>query len=176
MTRYLISAIVLLIYQSGFTQDKWVSKDLDSIITIQLPENTVYSVKDELGTYTSTTSSCIFFTTVQCSTNPNYAEFIKLPQEKQDDLIEELLDKTMNGAVMRSGNENIPSGKIHVGKYSGREAAWNTQNPVKGGSSYKFTQILYTPNKLYYFQCMYLKGDAKSQTEKNRYFESIKTW
>lgn len=173
MKRHLLSITICLLNLTGFAQDNWVVKDLGSGISVRFPNVPTYKLKGNAGVYTSGTSNCLCMAVVQYDALPNYSDFLKLPQKKQDELIEIFLDNAINGALKQSGNQGEPFTIIKIGSHSGRETVCNGINPANGEQTKKFTKILYAFDKLYFFQCMYLKDDVTSLIEKNKYLKSI---
>lgn len=173
MLKPLIFLCLLAVQLNALSQNDWVTKDLGSGISVKFPSDPVYKLTDKTGGYTSKTTKNLFIALVQYDALPHYTEFLKLPDEQKERLINIFLDNTVKGIVMVDGVDNVPSIALKLGNFPGRQFECDGINPVTGNSTKKFYKLFLVFNKAYVFQCMCSATANDCIKEKNNYLNSI---
>lgn len=172
--RTILLAILLIGGINSYSQSSWVTKQLGNNLSVKFPTSPQYKLVDKTGTYVSKTSNNLFFASVSYDVIPNYSEFVKLPQQQQQDLIEVFLKNTMNGILLQSGISGTTYKSFKVGNLKGLESAYSSINPASGEPVMKYCKIVYAFNKLFMFQTMNLDDLESDSNERNIFFNSIK--
>ena len=170
--------ILLLIFLSRnllYSQSNWVPQEVGNGISVKLPDKPIYKLQGKAGIYTASTSNNFFMVIVQYDVIPNYSDFVMLSTEKQEELIQVFLDNTIKGVLKSAGYEQLPFQQLSLGSYQGRQTNYPSINPSTGLPTVKFCNLYYASNKVYMFQCMYLKDAGTSSPEKDQFLNSLKT-
>jgi hypothetical protein len=165
------------VWQSASGQENWVLKELGSGLKVNFPVEPVYELRgdEKAATYRAKTDKNLFLIVVQYGVLPNYAEFVRLSKNEQQKGIEIFLDNAIKGLLTSSGNSNTPFRSSFLGNHPGRETHCSLINPHTGNSTTAYVRMVYAFNKIFLFQCMYLKDAEECKVEKEIFFNSIST-
>jgi len=172
----LIVFLIALSYGFSIYPQTWERKNVGNNVSVSMPPGVKYEVKNangkNVGQYICKSDNYIFMVFVMYEMIPNYAEFINLDIAEQKNITSILLDNYCNGKLMYVNSKSL-SESTEINNYQARKLNYKAVNPFTGNESERYSFSFIVANKLFSFECWYLIENSKSQTEKNKFFESI---
>lgn len=168
--------LILLSLVPCHLYSQWIEKNIGSNLVFQFPSPPECEIVNGKYICICKTESC-YFTVVEADGLPaQYYPYV-MSQSNDDKkyYINKFLDGIIESTLLTVKSKAISNTPQYLKGNIGREISFYAKNPVTKNEGLRYMRVYYVPNSAYIINCLMLNQSQKSISEKNKFFNSIKS-